>query len=172
MGRSLGLVFAFVAVLLFVSPARSLVWPTHTDPVQTVTYDAQVRGAARLAGHPVPGPAGLPPQWRATSARVDGGGGVPMTLHVGFVTPSEQYAGVEVTDGGSYEFLRKLLGKRGARTVDGSTEVAGVTWQLRHDGKEQLAFTRTDGDLTIVVTGSAPRSELEALAAALRPTSA
>lgn len=171
MGRSLGLVFAFVAVLLFVGPARSLVLPTHTKAVQTVSYTSEVRAAGRLTGAAVPAPSGLPDTWQATSARVDGGAGVPVTLHIGFVTPKQQYAALEESNGASYEFLRDLLGKTGARLTEGVAGVGGLSWQVRHDAKGQLALTRVAGKLTIVVTGSASQAELERLAASLRPSS-
>ena len=170
MARSMALVFAFAAVVLFIGPARTLVLPPHTDPVTVVDYAGQVRAAASFAGHPVLAPTGLPVSWRATSARVDGGGGTPMTLHVGFVTPANAYAGVEETDGSTYDFLQGLLGKAGAARVDGTAQIDGVAWDVRHDASGQTALTRTDGGLTVVVTGSASRDELDALARALQPT--
>lgn len=169
MGRSLGLVFVFVAVVLFVSPARSLVLPGNGQKVQTVSYAEEVRAATRLTPREVLAPSGLPGSWRPTSARVGGGNGDPMTLHIGYVTPAGQYAALEETDGAAAGFLRGLLGKAGARTVDGRVSVGSAVWLVRHDVKGQRALTRTTGGLTLVVTGSAKQSELAALAAALRP---
>ena len=118
MGRSLGLVFVFIAVLLFVSPARSLVLPGHGHKVQTVSYSDEVRAATRLTAGAVLEPVGLPHGWQPTSARVGGGNGDPMTLHIGYVTPAGEYAALEESDGPAAGFLRGLLGKAGARTVD------------------------------------------------------
>jgi hypothetical protein len=169
MGRSLGLVFVFIAVLLFVSPARSLVLPGHGHKVQTVSYSDEVRAATRLTAGAVLEPVGLPHGWQPTSARVGGGNGDPMTLHIGYVTPAGEYAALEESDGPAAGFLRGLLGKAGARTVDGTVTVGSAAWQVRHDAKGELALTRTAGGLTLVVTGGAKQAELESLAGALRP---
>ncbi len=166
MARSLGLVAACVFVLLLIGPARSLIAPTHRDQMPPVDYTEQVAAARQLAGPSVAGPAGLPAGWRATSARVTGGGRTPVWLHIGFATPGQQYAAVEETSQPAHVAFATLLGSR-TPSADGVVAVAGRDWQRRRAANGELALVRSAGRVTVVVTGTADERELVVLAASL-----
>lgn len=164
MGRSLGLVLAAILLLLVIGPTRTLVFRHHATPVQTVDYRDAVRGAATQLHRPVWSPTALPHGWRATSARVTGDG-----LHVGFLTPDGQYAAVEEAAGDPAAALGRLLGRKGAATVEGSVDAGGTSWTLHHDADGDRALVRRAGGLLVVVLGTARQPELLTLAASLRP---
>ncbi len=165
--RSLGLVTAFVLVLLVIGPARSLVFPTHRDRMPPVDYGEQVVAARQLMGPSVEAPAGLPAGWRATSARVTGGGVTAAALHIGFATPSGQYATVEESAGPPSTLFAAVLGSR-TPTGDGSVTAGGRRWERRRAADGDLALIRSAGRVTVVVTGTAAERELAVLAASVR----
>ena len=91
-----------------------------------------------------------------------------MTLwHIGFVTPAEQYAGMEQTNGEVHDAVAAAID---SPEQSGSSSVTGTTWQrwTQPDGKRR-AITHTVGTVSVVVDGTAAWAELEQLAAALRP---
>ena len=111
----------------------------------------------------------LPDGWRPTSVRtdaVDGAPGDPVTLEIGWLTPAEEYAGYVISDGTDVDALDDVLDDA---TADGTARVGGVSWDRRSTERGETALVRTEGSATLLVTGSAPDQELEALAAAVAP---
>ena len=51
--------------------------------------------------------------------------------------------------------------------TDGTTTIAGQTWNVRRSNRGEEALTLTTGGLTVVVTGSAPDQQLRTLAGSL-----
>ena len=121
--------------------------------------------ARQAASYDVLGPVGLGREWRATSVRSpreDGG----LSWHIGFVTPRGDYAGLEQSDGPpAREFVDRFA--EGSRAT-GDVRLAGRTWERREGGEPdpRTLVLRTDTS-TVLVTGTAEWSELEALAGSL-----
>jgi hypothetical protein len=141
------------------------------DPVREVDPSSTVQLAAARAAYPVPAPAGLGEGYRPTSARTDAGKageGDPVTLEIGYVTPSQEFARFVVSDDPRAAPLRSVL--NGAKQRD-SVQVAGETWTRSTTERGETALTRRDGDVTVLVTGSASEEELETVAGAVRPYS-
>lgn len=160
MVRSLSLVLVLVGVIVAFNVAD------QPDPVvQEVDYPSALDGARSQASYDVLGPDPVPDGWRVTSARTErSGGGV--TWHVGLVTDTEEYAGLEQSDGDRGSLLDAVV--QGARP-SGSADVAGQSWRRLTGGDpEPRGLVRTDGGVTTLVAGSAPWDQLEELAAALR----
>jgi hypothetical protein len=87
-----------------------------------------------------------------------------VTWHLGFLTPSEAYVGLEQTDGEFAPAVGKLLEDlRPTRSVD----VAGQRWQVHEGDGRDAALVRTGTGVTTVVVGSAGIEELTTFAAAL-----
>ncbi len=171
MGRSLGLVFAFVLVLLFLGPARALV--LHRDAAVTVVdYEPVVRAAANSAGQPVLAPSRLPASWQATSARLPSSRRTqgPTTMHIGFLVRGKQYAAVEETDGDPKAFLDAQLGSGAEAGPVGTVTVGGASWGAYRTHSGDRALVRRTGPFTVVVTGTASLADLKVLAASLRPS--
>jgi hypothetical protein len=124
-------------------------------------------GARNAAAYPVRVP--RPPSgWRPTSARNDLSEGGRLTLRVGFLTPTGQYAGLVESDVARDALLGRELSP-GVRPT-GSLTVSGVPWQwLPARKRGDRAIARTAAGVTYLVFGSAGPEELRVLAASLRP---
>ncbi|MGY1672372.1 DUF4245 domain-containing protein [Geodermatophilus sp. SYSU D00710] len=141
----------------------------EVDPVRPIDPSSSVQLAASRAGYTVEAPTGLPDGYRPTSARTDAGDageGAPVTLEVGYVTPSDEYAGFLTTDDPRAERLTAVLD--GAEE-DGSVDLAGRTWTRSTSTRGETVLSREEDGVTTLVTGSADDEELETVAASLAP---
>ncbi len=161
MVRSLAVVLAAVAAVLL------LTWRPAPDPVKVVDVAPMVGLAAVQAEFDVLAPVSLPDGWRPTSARWE-----PTTesdpepvLHIGYVTPAEEYAQLSESMNVSEDFIDEQT-RSGIPT--GERVVAGTTWQQRQAG-DRRSLVLLDGSTAVIVSGSADWVELAALAAALEP---
>jgi hypothetical protein len=137
--------------------------------VRTVDPSSTVQLAAARAGYPLLLPAGLDEDYLVTSARTDAGNageGDPVTLQIGYLTPSEEYAGFVVSDDPRADPLATVLD--GAEE-QGTVDVGGQTWTRSTTEKEETALSREAEGVVVVVTGSASDEELAAVAAAVEP---
>lgn len=153
-----------MALVLVLVAALVVLLPRPQEQVRQPVDVADAAAAARSAQapHVVPD---LPDGWTATSARFtpQGVDGVP-TWHVGYLTPSQRYAGLEVAAGVTPGWLEEQT----SEGVDaGARDVAGVSWveRVSPDGARRSLVTERDG-VTTVVTGTATLDELVVLAAA------
>ncbi len=139
------------------------------DTVREVDPTSTVQLAAARAGYPVVAPAGLPDGYRPTSARTDAGtagAGDPVTLQVGYLTPSSEYAGFVVSDDARAGVVDDVLG--GARE-QGTVDLGGQAWTRGTTERGETVLSRTADGVTVLVTGSATDEELETVAAAVAP---
>ncbi|MEV7779305.1 DUF4245 domain-containing protein [Kitasatospora sp. NPDC088351] len=137
------------------------------DGVHKVEYKVAAASAKRGAPYPLLSPDGLSDQWRATSVTYQPaalGGGKGNAWHLGFVTPSGQYAAVEQSDLARDTVLGSTVA---GGKPDGTSEVAGQTWE-RLQGPKSRALTIQSGSATTVLTGTASYEELAELAQALK----
>ncbi|MBO1756369.1 DUF4245 domain-containing protein [Allobranchiibius sp. CTAmp26] len=113
---------------------------------------------------------GLPTGWTATNVTLMTDN-PPDTWQAGYTTPGTHYAAVVQTSAGDAAWVTRQTGA--AKRV-GTISLGGATWirYERNDG-EQQALVRTVplGGLTTAVIGTAPWSQLNQFAAALRPLS-
>jgi hypothetical protein len=139
----------------------------NSDPVHVVEYRVAAATAKRAAPYPLLAPEGLSDKWRATSVSyrpADQNNGKGNAWHLGFVTPSGQYAAVEQTDASRDALLAdKVAGGK----PDGTSDVAGRTWD-RVQGEKARALAAQGGPGTTVLTGTASYEELAELAQALK----
>ena len=162
------MVLSMLAVGGVVAVAYVFVPHSEGDGVQPVEYKVAAASAKRAAPFPLLSPDGLPQKWRATSVRYEDATSSKSnghnSWHLGFVTPSGQYAAVEQSDAPRQDLLaEEVVG--GA--ADGSTAVAGTTWD-RVQGTGYRALAVQSGTATTLVTGTASYEELAQLAQALR----
>ncbi|MCZ2819199.1 DUF4245 domain-containing protein [Modestobacter sp. VKM Ac-2977] len=139
------------------------------DPVRDVDPASAQRAAAERADYELLVPTDLPDGWRSTSVRTNAGSvqaGDPVTLEIGWFTPSEEYAGYVVSDDPGAAALADVL--EGA-TADGTEQVDGQTWERLDTQRGETALTRTADGATLVVSGSASEEELATLAGSLAP---
>ncbi|MCA0144457.1 DUF4245 domain-containing protein [Blastococcus sp. LR1] len=142
------------------------------DPVREVDPSGTVQLADARADYELLVPTGLDDGYRPTSADTDAGNagdGAPVTLEIGYVTPEGAFAGFVVSDAPRSEPVAKVLD---GATDEGSVEIGGEEWTRSTTERGETALSRVDGDVTVVVSGSAADEELEAVAAAVRPYTA
>jgi hypothetical protein len=139
--------------------------------VRTVDPSNSVALAAARASYDVLVPQGLDEEYRPTSARTDAGNaarGDAVTLEIGYLTPREEYAAFVVSDDPRAGPVVAVLD--GAEE-QGSVEIGGATWTRSVTERDEVALSREDGGVIVLVTGSAEDEELETVAAAVRPYS-
>jgi hypothetical protein len=172
MVRSLGLIAVIVAVTLIFVPG--LVHPSKKDKIQPLDYSNYLEGFHSLTKLTPLAPNPVPAGWYANSAALNGPSQAEH-LRIGFVTPDQQYVGLVQSIGTPATVIRTLLGE-GAVTPTGHVTIAGASWDERMSSVHELALTHvvaptngsvSSGVITVMITGSAPASELRTLAAAL-----
>jgi hypothetical protein len=161
------MVFALVICLVVVAFLILVTW--RSKPAETpkaVEYTAQLQDARTVAAW-VRGPEPMPTGWTATSVEFLKPDQEPMTWHLGVVTTEKKYVGLEQSNVTSGKFLAEKLGRT---SDDGTSTVAGVTWQrkvlLDRKGEDALVLVGTG--VTTIITGNAGYPALETFASALR----
>lgn len=160
MVRSMAVVLAVVALIVI------LAWRPHPEAVKLVDPAPVVAMAAAQATIPLGVPTSLPDGWRATSARwepTEASGGDPV-LHIGYVTPSEQYAQVSQSAADSAAYRSEQTAKA---VRQGEMDIAGTEWET-WGGGDRRSLVRSSAGVTTIVSGSAPWEELAILAASLQ----
>lgn len=162
---SLGLVLAVVALTILITFRDE-----PDDPVRVVDTGAVVQGAAVNAPYTATVPRGVEPEWRPTSARVSGPGDQPFRWHIGYVTPSDEYAAAGQSNGAAATYLAD---ERAKGDSTGTVRAGGRTWEVieREDGK-RTSLVNTARGVTTLVTGTGSIDELTALARSLKPAKA
>jgi hypothetical protein len=139
--------------------------------VRTVDPSSTVQLAAARAGYQVLVPTGLDEDYLTTSARTDAGDageGDPVTLQIGYLTPSEEFAGFVVSDDRGADPVADVLD--GAEE-QGTVDLDGEAWTRSTTVKGETALSREADGVTVLVTGSAPDEELRTVAESVRPYS-
>ncbi|TYP80686.1 DUF4245 domain-containing protein [Blastococcus xanthinilyticus] len=140
------------------------------DPVLEIDPTNTLRLADARAGYGLLVPEDLDEGYRPTSARTDAGNaaeGEPVTLQIGYLTPSGAYAGFVVSDDPEAEALTAVLGTPDA---DGDpVEIDGEQWLRSTTARGETALSRTEEGVTLLVSGSADEDELRTVAGAVEP---
>jgi hypothetical protein len=149
------LILSMAVVGVFVAFLFVVVWRPSPDPVRTVDPAPALLTAREQAGYPVYAPAGLSPQWRATSARFEADGDATVWF-LGYVTPDDEYIAVAQTDGDPETFIEEQTLEG---VPDGETTIGAQVWQ-RYSTPDQRSLVRTAEGSTVIVTGSASYEQL------------
>ena len=160
------LVWALLACFIVVAFLMIVTWRPKEEKVRAVEYTAQLQDARKLAPW-VRGPEPMPSGWTATSVEFRAPQQSPVTWHLGVVTAEKKYVGLEQSNvtASAYQF-----DKLGKTADDGTSTVAGVTWQRKKllDRDNEQALVLIGSGVTTIVTGNAGYQALETFAAALR----
>ena len=139
------------------------------EPVREIDPTSTLDLAAARAGYPLLAPQDLPEDYRPTSARTDAGNageGDPVTLEIGYVTPSEEFAGFVVSDDRRADPVAAVLD---GAVEEGTVDIAGQTWTRSTTEDDETALSREADGVIVLVSGSASDEELGAVAAAVEP---
>ena len=148
--RSVAVLGAIVLALFGVGKLLTL---TPDDPAPTVDYKTAAQSSRTVADFDLLAPTSLPEGWRATSVRYETG-----SWHLGVLTDDDEYVGLEqlrATPGQTIE--RFAAGSRASGTVT----IDGTTWSRRTGPDDDVILVRRDGDMTTLVTSSAPPDDVE-----------
>ena len=161
MVRSMAVVLALVALIVLVS------WRPSPEAVRVVDVTPVVALAGMQAAFAVQAPAGLPQAWRPTSARWEPTpkSGSDPVLHIGYVTPTDQYAQVSQSTSTSVPYVAE---QTDGGLPAGQSVIAGTTWQ-RLEGTDRRSLVLAGDGILTVVSGGAAWGELETLAGSLAP---
>jgi hypothetical protein len=114
----------------------------------------------------------LPAGWKATNVRFESGADGVRTWHAGYLSPDGQYLAIDQTRRSSA--TESWISDRTARgNAEGSLAAAGKTW-LKLSSRDILQRSLVSrgtaaGDLTTVLSGTAPYPQLAQFAESLRP---
>jgi hypothetical protein len=139
------------------------------DPIREIDPSTTVDLAAARASYPIVYPQGLAEDYRPTSARTDAGAaeqGDPVTLEIGYVTPSEEFAGFVVSDDRRADPVATVLD---GAVQKGTVDVGGQAWTRSITEDDETALSRETDGVIVLVSGSASDDELVAVAAAVEP---
>jgi Protein of unknown function (DUF4245) len=160
-----------LVIILLIAGWNAFRQSGDANPVHPVDPSGTVRTAAAKAAYHLLVPTGLPSGYQPTSARTDAGGarqGAPVTLQIGYLTPSRQYVGFVESDDAQADALTSVSAGAEER---GTVQLGGTVWTRSTTQRGEPALTLRSGSLTVVVTGSASEKELETVAGAVRPYS-
>ena len=132
---------------------------TPDTPVKPIDYAATVKSARPAAQFELLAPSALPKGWAATSAKF-----TPQTWHLGVVTDEEEYLGLEQRKVDAKELI--AIYAKGSK-ADGTATISGESWNVRTGPDGDTTFVRTKSGLSTLVTGEAPRAEVEAYVSSL-----
>lgn len=140
--------------------------PHDLDPVTEIDPSGTISFAASLSERPLLIPV-LEQTWRPTSVNIADQSGDrpgPITLTIGYVTPTGEFARYVVSTDPASATIADLL--TGAESV-GVSSFAGQEWDQSTSTRGEPLYMRTDGDLRLLMTGSASREEFGELAGSL-----
>lgn len=130
----------------------------NADPTPTVGFRAALAQARTEAPFTVVAPDPVPAGLRATSVSWQPLGARKL-WHLGFLTPSNQYVGLYEGTGRVSTFVSTHTP---ASNPGVSLPIAGRVWRtLTDSNRGETAFVSTQNGVTTLVTGTAPRSELQ-----------
>ncbi|MEP7192832.1 MAG: DUF4245 domain-containing protein [Actinomycetota bacterium] len=114
----------------------------------------------------------LPAGWKATNARFDSAGDGIRTWHAGYLSPDGQYFAIDQTEvtGASDSWV---AGRTSHGQADGTVSTAGRMWQKlsSRDIVQRSLVSKGSGagELTTVLSGTAPYAQLAQFAQTLKP---
>ena len=164
----LNLVVALLGSLLVVVFLVSVVVrpaPEASDGIDFVAVAEEAQGGADA---PLLAPV-LPPGWTANDARFQTTAQVP-TWYVGFLTPGEQYIGLDQGIGANPTWQATLLDnaeQTGTVTIDGIPWTVFDQRDAQDPGNFAYSLATTHGDSTVLLHGTAEDDEFVLLATAI-----
>lgn len=134
----------------------------------TADVDGGLTRAAPLVGFPVVIPRGVPGDWHPNSFSFTAAPGTteaPAAVRAGWLTEQGRFLTAVQSGGAIQDVQQAELGEVGPAT--GQVDVGGVTWTEVPGRRSEVAWVRTAGDVTYLITGSASPGDFQKLAAAL-----
>ena len=154
LGVLVGAIVAFTAFLRDDPP----------KPASDVDFAQIAKEASAGVDYPLLAPVRVPDGWQANSARLEPGD--PPSWHLGMVTADDDYIGLEQAKRPVDVMIDDHA--KGARQ-DETTSIDDAEWSVWTGNGDDTTFVRRDGGVTVLVTGDAPRDEIETYIESLEP---
>ena len=138
-----GLIGAIVICLALIAAVWLLVQlqgEGQVEPAPTVDYTDELAEAREQASYDVWAPAPRPLGWRATSADFETAGPV-QSWHLGFLTPAEEYVGLEQSNGSTSDVVQQSTP---ADQPGEAVTIGGQEWQTLTSGDGETALVLVD----------------------------
>ncbi len=167
-GGLVGAMLVTVVAVIAFAAFRSLTSDNDSTPVRSVDYSTSVKTARAEGQLLVAAPMRLPIGWKATS--VTYARGASPTWHLGILTATKQYVGVEEARTSVRSLVKEHVDTAAERGED--VLIAGKKWQMWTDTGGDYAVARSlrSGDRpqeALLVVGSAPAPKIREIAANL-----
>ncbi len=143
------------------------------DTSGTVVPTADVTGGFAHAedslGFPIAVPQGLPDTWQpnsftVTNPEIQGGDGIP-AARGGWLTASGRFITLVQSSATQADLVTQEVGRGlGSR---GAVDAGGATWSIYPGMRDELAWVRTKGAVTYLITGAAGEDDFRLLAASI-----
>jgi hypothetical protein len=162
-----------VVVILIGLYGSGVIFSPATDPVRGDVPTADVVGGfSRAQGSmdfPVTVPRQVPEDWHPNSMSVsdpmlEGPDTLP-TVRGGWITPDGAFITLVESSGTIDQVLVAEVGEAGPRT--GTVDAGGADWTVTTGVRDEVAWVRTAGRTTYLITGNATPAEFRTLAAAV-----
>ena len=130
----------------------------NVDPVKVVDPAPTLASARTAVTWPVMAPH-LPATWRCTSARISAAEDAQPIVHLGYLSPSTKYVGIEESATKVTSFVRDAVV---GGVPSGTVTINGQSWQryISPDGVQKSLVQSAQG-ATYVVNGQADWPEIE-----------
>jgi hypothetical protein len=155
------MVLSMLAVIATVGVIMLLAWRPQQEVKQRVDYETAVDSAVISQTWPISIPQSLPAGYQATSARLEPesyGELGDIRWIIGFQTADNEYVSLWQSDGPT---RRVVAAATNSAPCQATESINGTTWQkCEIDKPLTRAFVKTEGELTSVVSGTAPWDEL------------
>jgi hypothetical protein len=148
------IVLVLVVALFVAFRAINRTQPENT--VDAVDYSRPAEFAREQARFPLLAPAELPEGWRATSVRFTNGR--DQAWHVGFLTGSDQYVGLEQADAPAENLVEEHVDENA--TEGSPVTIDGDEWQSWTDEGGDTALVRETDAVTTLVVGTVDQETL------------
>ncbi len=166
-----GAVIVLVVALVAVLGVMGLIGiGNDTDEGETPTADVTggfQRSAAALQ-LPLVVPQNLPADWQPNSfVQVDPttAGGTSTRISGGWITGAGRFITLVQSTDAPASLVAVQFG--GSRTSTSLTDAAGSQWSVYPGARDEVAWVRTSGPLTLLITGSASEDDFRTLAASI-----
>ncbi len=164
-------VVAFIALY-----GSRVIFAPGAQPVTGDVPTADVVGgfthAQQSMSFPVTVPTGIPKSWHPNSftvstPTVDGSVTLP-TVRGGWVTPAGAFVTLIESSGDEGQLLQAEIGSVGAS--DATTSAGGATWTVTSGRRSEVAWIRSSGGVTLLITGNAPEQDFVTVAESVSGT--
>lgn len=171
MALSMGLIVVVVVAVAWlyngmsVSPGRA----TDEGTAPTTNVAAELTKVQRVVDYRPVQPAELPADWKQQSFTYALAADAPAkaaTVRAGWLTPDGKFISLVQAPAPIQTLLSGEFGSSAPTT--GTVNEGGMDWSVTTGMRQEVAWYREFGNLTVVITGSATESDFRVLAAALR----